>query len=178
MNRHRSVGFTVLEMLVTLLLVGLVLTLSVQLLVRVQATSLEWRRTLPDPVPQFAIQLLRNDLHRSHSATGSPGNGPLVLTLSDGSIVSYESTLGQLVRVVIGEDGAPLGRRTVMRGVDLWSWRMLAQGLIEVRVVYRRHRDPGGTGFGGIAALRDPGSSTETLTLRFAQRAHPGRRVW
>jgi hypothetical protein len=178
MNRVRSVGFTVLEMLVALLLVGLVLTLSVQLLMRVQATSLDWRRTLPDPVPQFAIQLLRNDLHRSHSVSGSPGDGPLVLTLSDGSSVSYESSLGQLVRVVIGEDGAPLGQRTVMRGIDLWNWHMLARGLIEIQVVYRRHRDPGGTGFGGIGALNDPGSSTETLTLRFAQRAGPGTRVW
>jgi hypothetical protein len=178
MNRPRPVGFTVLEMLVTLLLVGLVLTLSVQLLVQVQVTSLKWRRTLPDPVPQFAIQLLRNDIHRSRATAGLAGSGPLALTLSDGSLIAYESAFGELVRVVIGDDGTPAGRRTVMRGVDLWRWRLIAPGLVEVSLVYRRHPEPSSRIRGGVGALEDSGALTETLTLRFAQRARPGRRVW
>ena len=177
-KRPRSGGFTLLEMLVTLLLVGLILLLSVQLLGRIQITSVQWRRTLPDPVPQFAIQLLRNDIHRSQAASGSPGTGPMVLALSDGGLVIYETTLGQLVRVVTSADGTVEGERTVMRGLDLWSWRMVAQGLLEVQIVYRRHRDPGGRALGGIGGLKDPGARVATLTLRFAQRARPGRGVW
>lgn len=178
MRIPRQHGFTLLEMLVTLLLVGLILLLSVQMLGRVQVTSLEWRRTLPDPVPQFAIQTLRSDIQRSQATSGSPGNGPLVLALSDGGLVVYESSLGRLIRVVSTTDGLVQGERTVMRGLDLWSWRMIAQGLVEVRIVYRRHQDPGGRVLGGVGALQDPGARTETLTLRFAQRARPGKHVW
>ena len=156
---------------------GLILLLSVQLLGRIQITSVQWQRTLPDPVPQFAIQLLRNDIHRSQAASGSPGTGPMVLALSDGDLVIYEMTLGQLVRVVTA-DGAIEGERTVMRDLDLWSWRMVAQGLVEVQIVYHRHRDPGGRALGGIGSLVDSGARAETLTLRFAQRARPGRGVW
>lgn len=177
-KRSRSGGFTLLETLVSLLLVGLILLLSVQLLGQIQVTSVQWRRTLPDPVPQFAIQLIRNDIHRSQTASGSPGVGPMVLALSDGELVIYEMTLGQLVRVVTSADGSVEGERTIMRGLDLWSWRMVAQGLVEVQIVYRRHRDPGGRALGGIGSLGDPGTRAETLTLRFAQRARPGRGVW
>lgn len=175
---HRPNGFTLLEMLVTLLLVGLILLLSVQMLGQVQITSLEWRRTLPDPVPQFAIQLLRSDIQRSRAASGSLGNGPLVLALSDGGQIAYESSLGRLIRVVTTADGSVQGERTVMQGLDLWSWRMVAQGLVEVRIVYRRHRDPGGRILAGAGALKSPGARVETLTLRFAQRARPGKQVW
>ena len=48
----------------------------------------------------------------------------------------------------------------------------------QVRVAYRRHREPGRRRLGGLKTLQDSALETETLTLRFAQRARPGRRVF
>jgi len=177
MIRPRTKGFSLIELVVTLLLVGLILLMAVQLLIEVETTFVQWRRTLPDPVPQFAIQLLRSDIQRSRATGGMPGNGPLALRQPDGSTIGYDNHFGRLVRTVIAADGTLQGERTLMRGVDLWSWNE-ALGLVEVQIAYRRHRDPGSRRRGGVGALRSPGPTLETLTLRFTQRSRPGRRVW
>lgn len=179
MMRCRSRGFSLLEVLVAMLLVGLILLLAVNLLREVHITSVEVQRTLPDSIPQFAIQLLRHDIQRSRGTETAPGNGPLGLALSDGSRVYYDESLGRLTRTVIAGDGTVQGERVVMRGVRLWSWHdTLAPGLVEVQIVYRRHRDPGGRRLGGVSALQDPGPDFKSLSLRFTQRARPGRRVF
>jgi len=179
MMRHRAVGFSLLEVLVTMLLVGLILLLAVNLLREVHITSVELQRTLPDSIPKFAVQLLRHDIQRSRGTETAPGNGPLGLTQSDGSRIYYDESLGRLVRTVIAADGTVRGERVVMREVTLWSWHnTFAPELVEVQVVYRRHRDPGGRRLGGVSALQDPGPDLESLTLRFTQRARPGRRVF
>lgn len=177
--RSRNRGFSLLEVLVALLLVGLILVLAVQLLREVHLTSVEVQRTLPDSVPQFAIQLLRHDIQRSRGVETPPGNGPLGLTQADGSRIYYDETVGRLVRTVVAADGTVRGQRVVMRGVRVWSWHdSLMPGLIEVRVAYRRHREPGRRRLGGVKSLQNSSTETETLTLRFAQRARPGRRVF
>lgn len=174
-----STGFSLLEVLVSLLLAGLILLLSVNLLREVHITSVEVQRTLPDSIPQFAIQLLRHDIQRSRGTETAPGNGPMGLTQPDGSRIYYDESLGRLIRTVIATDGTVQGERVVMRGVRLWSWHdTFAPGLIEVQIVFRRHRDPAGRRLGGVSALQDRGPAFKSLTLRFTQRARPGRRVF
>ena len=178
MRIARAHGFTLLETLVALLLVGLALSLSVQLLQRVQIASVEWRRTLPDPVPQFAVQLMRNDVQRASSVAGSPGTGPLVLTLSTGERIAYEANLGSLERTVTATDGSIRGERAILRGLDLWSWRSPSLGLVEIHLVYRRHAGPSGPIYGGLGNLQHDSPQVATLTMRFSQRVRPGKRVW
>lgn len=179
MTQRRSAGFSLLEVLVALLLVGLILLLAVNLLREVHITAVEVQRTLPDSIPQFAIQLLRHDIQRSRGTETAPGSGPLGLAQPDGSRIYYDESLGHLIRTVIAADGTVQGERVVMRGVRLWSWHdTLAPGLVEVQIVYRRHRDAGGRRRGGVNALQDPGPDLKNLTLRFTQRARPGRRVF
>jgi prepilin-type N-terminal cleavage/methylation domain-containing protein len=179
MRRFRDSGFSLLEVLVSLLLVSLVLMLATRLLREVHLTSVEVQRTLPDSVPQFAIQLLRHDIQRSRRISTSPGGGPLGLEQADGSRVVYDETLGQLVRTVLDADGSVLGERAVMRDVWRWSWHDgLMPGLVELQIGYRRHREPGRRRLGGLRSVQDSSTETETLTLRFNQRARPGRRVF
>lgn len=179
MKRRQPAGFTLLEVLVALVIVGLILLLAVQLLGEVHAVSVQWRRTLPDPVPEFAIQLLRSDIHRSKDIATPPGIGPLGLRQSDGSTIYYDESLGKLVRTVVAADGSVQGERVVMHGVTFWSWHnTLAPGLVETQVVYRSHRNPGSRRLRGVGGLQQPSDQLQNLTLRFAQRARPGRRVF
>ncbi len=176
---RRRLGFSLLEVLIALALTGLILLLAVRLLGEVQTSFVQWRRTLPDPVPQLAIQLLRTDIQRSRGTGSAPGNGPLRLEQEDGSSVTYDEVLGRLVRSVEAADGTADGQRTLITGVRAWSWHnSLAPGLLEVQIVYQRHRDPGHRRLGGVGRLRDDGPVLENLTLRFTQRARPGRRIW
>jgi len=177
--KRRCRGFTLLELTVTLLVTGLILLLAIQLLTEVQATLVQWQRTAPDPLPQFAIKLLRTDIQRSRSTQTPPGNGPLRLDMPDGSSVTYDEVLGELLRVVQTSDGSVEGQRVLMNHVRSWSWHdSLAPGLIEVRVIYRRHRDPGWRRFGGLSRIRDEGLENDSLTVRFARRIRPGRSAW
>ena len=178
-HRSGSAGFSLLEVLVALLVVGLILLLAVQLLGEVQTTFVEVQRTLPDSVPQFAVQLLRHDIQRSRGTLTSPGNGPLALALPDGSQIVYDEWLGELIRTVIAPDGSVSGRRAVLRGVRLWSWQhTFAPGLVQLQIVYRRHRHPGGRRLGGVRSVQESGIEDEVLALRFTQRARPGRSVF
>ena len=179
MRRLRGSGFSLLEVVVALLLVGLVLLLATRLLREVHLTSVEVQRTLPDSVPQFAIQLLRHDIQRSRRTSTPPGDGPLGLEQADGSRVLYDQSVGRLVRTVVATDGTVVGERVILRDIRLWSWHDgLMPGLIELRIGFRRHREPGQRRLGGVRAVQDASTETETLTLRFTQRARPGRRVF
>ena len=179
MKRSKGGGFSLLEVVVALLLVGLVLLLATRLLREVHLTSLEVQRTLPDSVPQFAIQLLRHDIQRSRRTSTVPGDGPLGLEQADGSRVVYDESVGRLVRTVVAADGSVLGERVVLRDVWRWSWHdALIPGLIELQIGYRRHQEPGRRRLGGLRAVQESTREIETLTLRFTQRARRGRRVF
>lgn len=179
MTPRSSPGFSLIEVLVTLLVVGLVLLLAVQLLGEVHVTSVETQRALPDSVPQLAIQLLRHDIQRSQGTETLSGTGPLGLRLPDGTGIEYDESVGQLVRTVIASDGTVLGERVVLRDVRLWSWHeTLAPGLVEILVVYQHHRNPGERRLGGLGSLQDAHPELESLTLRFTQRARRGRWVF
>ena len=177
--RLRQRGFTLLELTVALLVTGLILLLAVQLLGEVQAVMVQAQRSAPDPLPELAVQLLRTDIQRSTSIASPAGSGPLRLGLPDGGCVTYDAVLGELLRVVVAADGTIQGQRLLIRNVITWGWHdSLAPGLIEVQVGFQRHREPGWRRFGGLGRVRDPGLRTESLTVRFMQRARPGRRSW
>ena len=171
-------GFTLLELVVSLFVVSLVLLLAMQLLNEVQLTFLEWRRTIPDPQPQLAVQLLRSDIQRSKRILPPLAGNRLSLELPDGSRIDYEKEFDLLFRSIADPDGEELGRRAVFGGVRLWSWQEISPGLVEVEVAFQRQRDPGRRRLGGVGRLRNSGAITEILRMRFALRSNPGRRSW
>ena len=98
--------------------------------------------------------------------------------MPNGDLVAYETDLGNLERSVIAADGSARGERAVLRGLDRWSWRSPALGLVEIHLVYRQHRDPSDRIYGGLGNLQHREPRVATLTMRFSQRARPGKRVW
>jgi hypothetical protein len=79
----------------------------------------------------------------------------------------------------VAADGTVIGERVVMRDVRQWSWHDgLMPGLIELQIAYQRHREPGRRRLGGLRAAQLSPTEIEILTLRFTQRARPGRQVF
>lgn len=178
MRPRTARGFTLLELVVSLFVVSLVLMLAMQLLNEVQLTFLEWRRTIPDPQPQLAVQLLRSDIQRSKRIHSPLAGARLSLELPDGSRIDYEREFDRLYRSIANPDGEQLGRRAVFGGIKLWSWQEISPGLVEVEVAYQRQQDLGRRRLGGVGRLRSPGPVTEIMRMRFALRSKPGRRSW
>lgn len=178
MRSRAARGFTLLELVVSLFVVSLVLMLAMQLLNEVQLTFLEWRRTIPDPQPQLAVQLLRSDIQRSRRLLSPFAGNRLGLELPDGSRIDYERNFDRLYRSITDPDGEELGRRAVFRGIQLWNWQEISPRLVQVEIAFHRQQDPGRRHLGGLGRLRNPGPVTETVRMRFALRADPGRRSW
>lgn len=179
--RRRGRGFSLLEIMVSLAVVAVVLTLATRLIVEVQLAAVEWRRTLRDPMPQLTTQLLRTDIQRSSrllSAVSLEPAGTMALELPGGRQILYAKESNRLTRSLIAVDGEEIGSRTVMSPISLWRWRHLGSGLIQVEITYQLHRDPGSRRLGGTGRLRAGLPSTELLRMRFALRATPGRQSW
>ncbi len=174
-------GFTVIEAVVSLALTSLFLLLAAQLLRDTQRASLATRRQALDPTPRHVAQYLRNDVHGARGTVRLRGSasqlwsrGPLTLRLADGSSVRYQKTADQVGRALFDAGGAPAGERTLMRGVVSWRWLQLSSDLVEVEVGFRRRPD----GDALSRSVSEPRSSIETLRMRIAMRAAPGRRSW
>lgn len=174
----KAKGFTLLELVVGLFVVSLVLLLAMQLINEVQLSLLEWRRTIPDPQPQLAIQLLRSDIQRSKRILSPISGNVLGLELPDGSRIDYERQSDRLYRSVTDPNGGELGRRVVSDGIRLWSWQPISPRLVEVEIACDRRAEPGRRRLGGLGRLREPATTTEILRMRFALRSYPGRRSW
>lgn len=171
-------GFTLIELAVSLFVVSLVLLLAMQLLNEVQLSFVEWQRTIPDPRPQLAVQLLRSDIQRSKRILSLRSANTLSLELPDGSRIEYEREFDRLYRSVTDPGGEELGRRAIAGGIRLWSWRPISPALVELEIAYHRRSDPGGRRLGGLGRLRKAGRIDEILRMRFALRSYPGRRSW
>jgi hypothetical protein len=182
MSRARSaLGFTVIEALVSLLLTLLFMTIAVGLLRDAHLASLAVRREAIDPTPQHIAQSLRTDVHRSRrierqlgAIPGRWSYSPLSLVLPDGGIVRYDKSDETVGRELLSSAGVSLGVRPLLRDVLSWRWLELAPDLVEVELVFRRRPS-------NEAARRtwqDPGPTVETMRMRLALRAVPGRSGW
>lgn len=174
-------GFTILEAVISLALTLLFLLITAGLLRDAQLASLALRRQALDPTPQHIAQNLRHDVHRSRrvelplgSGVGSWSYSALSLTLPDGGTVRYEKSNEEISRTLVAADGTSSGARPLMRSVLSWRWLQIAPDLVEIEIVFRRR--PSNEGLRRTASA--PGPTVETLQMRLALRAIPGKRSW
>ena len=181
MTRSSRRGFSVVELLVSLFLAGLVLMLSVRLLREAQVVFVDWQRMAPQPEARLGEALLRADIQsasRTLNGTDSWSTGPLVLAPDQGRVIQYDSILGDLVRSVQATNDGESGRRSILRRVSSWKWRQLPGGVIEIHLLYSRPRDPGSRVAGSRALRRSTQTEVDRLFLRYAMRDRAGRRSW
>lgn len=187
MKSQRAGGFSLLELVVSLVLVALILALSVRLLMESQIVFQEWQRLAPRPIVRLGEGLIRADVQsacRVEPAVGSwLGMGhwsadPLVLVYADGRRVRYDENAGSLMRSLESEDRGVVGGRPMLQGVVGWRWRLLEGAVVEIDLAYSRPRDPGSQIAGSRALRRAREMRLENLRLTYALRDRPGRRSW
>ena len=180
---HRA-GFSLIETVVSLLLAALILTLSVRLLRESQLILLDTQAVAAEPIARLAEAILRADVHGARavrrqlwSPQGFDGwtTGSLFLDSDDNREISYSKRAGQLVRTVASDIDGESGRRTVLKRVSSWQWRQLPGGVVEIRLLFKRSRDPGTNTVGSLGLRRNRETRSDRLFLRFLMRDRLGR---
>lgn len=187
MHRSERSGFSLLELVVSLVLVALILTLSVGLLRESQAVFLDAQAAARQPIARLAEALIRADVQGARTAYRDPGSrshtgawtsGPMTLAVDELRDVRYHHESGKLVRTVASKTEGQSGRRAILHAVAGWQWRQLPGGVVEMRISYLRPRDPGSRPAFTGAVRRTRDQRLEQLLLRYAMRDRPGRRSW
>jgi prepilin-type N-terminal cleavage/methylation domain-containing protein len=170
-TRARSQGgFSLIELAVSLVVIGLVLALAAQLLGEAQLTFVTVARENRTSAPAIALQWLRQDLRAARSVGGGaswvPSSGPLELLRGQGWIV-YQLEGESLRRTAYDLSNLPGPARPILGDVVSWSWRRPSSGLVEVTVL---QREPLARLLRVRADLARPASETHALRLTIAQR--------
>lgn len=176
MRQCREAGFTVIELLVSTVVLMLVMLIAVQMLAEAGRLLASAQVELAEPSVNLTTRWLRRDVQGA-STLGQTAflatHDPLELRGHREGILRYERVGSDLDRVIVAADGTEIGRRTLLRGVSDWRWRTLNAGLVEVEIVYERRVPANST--------RRGGSPIETRTRVeqrwFALRGH-SRRSW
>ena len=138
--RGREAGFTLVEMLVSLVLLLMALAFAGQLLIESQQALVDSAaETLDNPVV-LAVARLRGDVVISSQATGI---GPmLTLTGHPAGTVVYELEGTDLVRRVYDGFGMDLGGAVALRGVENFTAAPVApmNPLVRIEVVFEMHQ--------------------------------------
>ena len=121
-RRRPAGGFSLLELLVTFALLGTVMLLASRLLLESQARMSHSARRALEPAATLALEQIRADVRASArvAARGYEWNwAPLVLAGHPAGTVRYEKRGSELVRSLAA------GERAVLRGVNVWRWRLV-----------------------------------------------------
>lgn len=140
-------GFTLVEMLVSLVLLLLALALAGQLLIESQQTLVDSAAEMLDNPTTLAVARLRNDVVTSSRFLIIPildtGGYRLILTGHPAGTVVYEVAGTDLVRRVFDGLGVEVGQGLALRGVETEHFVPTAvpeTPLLKIEVAYAVHR--------------------------------------
>ncbi len=168
MAKPREAGFTVLELIVSLLIVSLAVAIAAHLMAEAQRRSvIEQRRALEAAVP-IALEQLRADVSAAAGGSGSSQKGePLRLVLPSGLVIFYEKSGDQIIRRI----SEPAGQRVLLDGVTKLSWGWVGgagiplggRPLLAIEVEYLRTRATGPLVAGGVRVTAPQGVERQTF---------------
>lgn len=140
---RRQRGFTLIEMVVVLAIVGVSLFLAAALLQEAQTLITATGAELDSPLSGLATDRLRADLQAA-AAVGAPSldwsSGPLLLAPgpAGGPTVVYTREGKALVRRLLDADGTESGYEVWIRSLAEWRWRSPGLQMVEVDLSYHR----------------------------------------
>jgi prepilin-type N-terminal cleavage/methylation domain-containing protein len=178
MNRHpASSGFSLVELLVSMLVFLLVLLVTNGLLVESLRIFSNSGRELREPGTELAIRLLREDLHASAPLAGRIGSeeDPMNYGLDcrrPDRTETWEMDGTRLVRRTYDADGVLLGTRPMLDGMVSFAWWTPAPGVVQIQLVRRKPA--------GASALRVATAAWKSVgdTLEAAHVVSGSRITW
>jgi prepilin-type N-terminal cleavage/methylation domain-containing protein len=140
-GRERAAGFTLVELLVSLVLFALAATLAAQLLLEAQQSLVDSAAAVCDPAVPLVDALLRADVQGAATFAVVPGtDGGTELWLAGGppGTLLYRRVGDELRRVLVPAGGHPPVESAVLHGATGWSCATIAPGLLRLEFSYRR----------------------------------------
>jgi prepilin-type N-terminal cleavage/methylation domain-containing protein len=170
---HATRGFTLIEVLVSLVLLMLAFALAAQLLMETsQMLADASGEQIESPVP-LAVARLRGDVLGSSSFTvvADPDGGPprLLLEGHPSGAVLYERDGTEIHRLLLDDAGKPGAESVLLRGVTSWQCMAVAPRLLRVDLRYRR-RGQRPSPLPGLPAFRAPETEERTESLLLVPR--------
>ena len=143
-GRGAAAGFTLVEVLISLLLLILALSLAAQLLAETQQMLVDAARQALDPAAALVATRLRVDVLGATGAVAAQNLDQSCAFLElignpEGPIV-YQRSAGALVRTVLAADGTPQGSLVLLRGATAFSCSTSSLGAAEVVLLDYRYR--------------------------------------
>ena len=118
-------GFTLVEVLVSLVLLILVLSIAAQLLGETQQMLVDAAREARDPAAALIATRLRVDVLGASGFVAAPNPdlscAYLELVGNPEGVIFYQLTGGAMVRSVLAPDGTPVGAGPLVRGATAFS---------------------------------------------------------
>ncbi|HEX6862671.1 MAG TPA: prepilin-type N-terminal cleavage/methylation domain-containing protein [Thermoanaerobaculia bacterium] len=137
---NRQAGFTLVELLISLLLLSLALALTTQVMMEGAQMLTDAAAEQADaPMPLVAARL-RGDIRAAYGFEVLEGlEGPaLFLDGHPAGLVVYQKVGDELRRTVLDANGKVRGEAPALRGVTAWSCAPVAPGLVAVSLSHRR----------------------------------------
>ena len=173
MTRFRERGFTVVELVVTMLLLSVALAIGAGLLVEAVRIFSATGRELREPASELTFRLLREDVRAAFPrpiGSGLTGQ-PLDLYRETGR-QSWNLEGERLERRSFDAEGNDLGARPMLDKVLFFRWSVLPRGRVEVEIV--RRRPAGGSALrAATSAWRSHGEIFEAATIVVGSRITP-----
>lgn len=168
---NRQAGFTLVELLISLVVMALALALAAQVMMEGAQMLTDAAAEQADaPMPLVAIRL-RSDIRAAAGAEVLPGlEGPaLFLPGHPAGLVVYQKVGDELRRTVVDETGKVRGSAPALRGVTAWTCAAIPPGLVAVTLSHRRSAIRGGP-LPALPGRRGPRSEERTETFLVAPR--------
>jgi prepilin-type N-terminal cleavage/methylation domain-containing protein len=173
--RRGDLGFTLLEVVVTLAVLAVALALAGRLVLESQLALVRNQAELMNPLPRYALTRLRADVESALDVPAVlPGwrSSPLVALMPGGGRIAWQRSGDDLERVAIGgaADGEDDVRHIALREVADWRWRVVAPGLVDAEVAFRV-KDTAQVPLVGVVRSWSPPTVERRIWIRIVQRA-------
>lgn len=178
-----AAGFTVLEMLVSFVVLAVAMTIASSLLLESQRRLAHSARRALEPTAAIALDQIRADVRASRGILASDFEwtwDPLVLSGHPAGTVRYEKRGAELVRRIFDRYGTPQGSgRVILLEVTVWRWRLDRTAPLPLAEIELGHRETPPLGRLAAGGQREaPISLNRSHLISVSPRQAGGKRGW